>query len=144
MGINKKVKGLVKIIGIPAAFVTTGVSVLALLNVYQNHNVSYEIESKKVFQKADGIIGNTDVILNEDGSRKVVRYSALKGYRSYTDKNDDGIVDEVFTDPPLLARGGHSRSFYRDEHLNQYPKIFHEADLDFRKQIKRFKPYINR
>ena len=142
MNIFNKVKTLVGPIVIPIAIVlgmgTGG-------NFYFHHNVNYEEDGKKVFQKVDGIFDYTELNINEGGSVDVIRHS-LVNYRSYTDKDGDEIVDRVFHGSNLFVRGSgsHSRMFLRDEHLEQYPQVFEKADQDFREQMKRFKPYINR
>lgn len=124
---------------------STGVSIVAVVgmwtgsNFYFHHNVNYEEDGKRVFQKADGIFAHTELEINEDGSVEMNRYS-FGNNRFYTDKDGDGKVDRVFQGSNLFARGSHSRAFYRDEHLEQYPQVFERADQDFRQQMKRFKP----
>lgn len=137
MGIKQ---GLERICG-----VVLGLGVCTGINFYKHHNVSYEIvqEGKKVFQKADGIFTYTELEINKDGSVNINRYP-FGDIRFYTDKDGDGNVDSIFQGSNLFVRGSHSRSFERDKHLKQYPAVFQDADRDFRQQMQRFKPYINR
>ncbi|MBS3092071.1 hypothetical protein J4466_01485 [Candidatus Pacearchaeota archaeon] len=114
-------------------------------NFYTHHNISYENGNKKVVEKADGILAYTTLEIDRsDESIDVTRRDFLN-WRSYEDKNGDGNVDWVYrTLGNPLIRGSHSRSFYRDKDLTQFPVVFEEADKDFRKQMERFKQYINR
>ena len=140
MSIDKTVKSLVLSIGVPVVVVVgAGIGI----NFYAHHNVHYQVDGKRVFQKVDGIFDYTQLEINEDGSVKVDRYSFWNS-RFYTDKDGDGNVDGIFQDSNPFARGYHLRSFERDKHLKQYPAVFQDADRDFRKQVQRFKPYINR
>jgi len=142
MSIDKTVRKLALSVGIPAV---AWIGVLTGYNFYAHHNTSYETDNKKVVQKADGIMAHTELEIDtENGSVEITRHHALN-FRSYTDSNGDGNVDRVYRrlgNP--FARGSHSRSFERDKHMEQYPTVFQEADRDFRQQMQRFKPYINR
>ena len=140
MSIDKTVKRLALSIGVP---VVVSVGALTGINFYAHHNINYEVDGKRVFQKADGIFAHTELEINEDGSVEMDRYS-FGNTRFYTDKEGDGKVDRVFQGSNPFARGSHSRAFHRDKHLEQYPQVFERADQDFRQQMKRFKPYINR
>ncbi len=141
MTIDKTIQKIVLSIGIP---VVGWIGGLTGYNFYAHHNVSYETPDKKVVQKADGIIDYTSVEINkEDGSIEITR-DHFPNWRSYKDKDRDGNVDEINRRGNLFVRGSHYSNFDREKHLKQYPIVFQEADRDFRQQIKRFKPYINR
>ena len=131
--------------GLPIASVATGIGMYAGVNFYQHQNVNYEIvmEGKKVFQKVDGIFGYTELEINKDGSVIISKYSFENGI-SYTDEDGDGNVDRIIQLSNLFVRGSYSNIFSRDKNLKQYPNVFQDADRDFRQQMQRFKPYMNR
>lgn len=135
MDISKIVRTLALPIAIPAICV----SLWTGGNFYFHHNTNYEVDDKKVFQKADGIFAHTKVEINEGGSVKIARYSPIGTTRFYDDEDGDGIVDRIFRCSNLFDRGSYNRTFYRDRHLKQHPSVFQKADQDFRQQIKRFK-----
>jgi len=126
-------------------FVLGGIALVTGHNFYAHHNVSYEGEYGPVFLKADGIIAHTKLKIDKkSGAITVIRNHPLN-WRWYEDNNKDEKVDTVEVNVGnILSRGYHSRNFHRDKHLEQYPVVFQEADRDFRQQMKRFKPYINR
>ena len=138
MSLNKKVRSVGFVLLGYFGFVTG-------CNFYTHHNVSYETDNEKIVKKADGIFAYTTLGINEsDGAINISRDSFLN-WRSYKDKDGDGDVDRVYRklgNP--LVRGSHSRTFDRDKDLTQFPKVFEEADRDFKNQMQRFKPYINR
>ncbi len=138
MNIGQTVLGLV---GIGVVITMGG---LTGLNFYLHNNVSYETDDKKVVKKADGIMTHTTLEIDKDnGAIKITRNNFLT-HRTYTDNDNDGNVDNIFrTDNPFV-RGSYPRTFERDKHLKQYPSLFEKADRDFRQQIKRFKPFLNR
>ncbi len=140
MSICKTIKSLTLSIGVPIA---VGLGIVTGINFYLHHNVNYEEDGKRIFQKADGIFDYTELEINEDDSIDISRYS-FGNTRFYTDEDGDEKVDRIFKASHPFVRGSHSRAFYRDKHLEQYPQIFERADQDFREQMKRFKPYINR
>lgn len=140
MSINKTVKTLAQLIGVPLV-VTAGA--LTGLNFYRHHNVHYELGGNKLFKKADGLFGYTVLEIDKEGSVGIDRYSFANTI-FYTDKDGDGNVDNIFQWPNLFLRGSHLGIFERGKHLNQYPIVFQDADRDFREQMQRFKPYINR
>lgn len=139
MSIDKRVKSIVVFI----AGAGTALGMLAGINFYEHHNVSYETDNQRVFQKADGILGYTEVRIDEDGSVKMNRFS-WGNNRGYTDKDANGVVDETFGSiPNQFSRGSHFGYLKRNEHLRQYAAVFQEADGDFRQQVQRFKPHLH-
>jgi hypothetical protein len=127
-------------VGIP---IVMGISTLTVINLYFHHNVKYQTDEKTVLQKMDGIVDWTQVTIDKDGPVHVNRRHLLN-WRDYTDKDNDGEVDRIYLGDNPFVRGSHSKSYYREEDLAKYPQVFQRADEDFRKQIKRFKPHINR
>ena len=140
MSIDKTIKKL-----LPSAIsLVACLGFITGINFCTHHNVSYETDNKKVFQKANGILAHTQIEVNKDGSVAMNRYNHIRGIRFYTDNDGDGKVDRVIYAAKLFSRGPHSETFYRDEHLEHYPQVFETADQDFRQQMKRFKPLMNR
>ncbi|MEK6941048.1 MAG: hypothetical protein AABW49_04065 [Nanoarchaeota archaeon] len=122
------------------------VSLTAASNFFKHHNVGYQMwDGAKVFKKIDGPFDHTELIIHPDGAVEVTRIDCP--YRHYEDSNGDENVDMVCHDnsgcTPFGILEFHLR-LYRDEHLEQYPQVFQEADLEFRKQIERFKPLISK
>lgn len=112
------------------------------MNFYTHHNIIHETYDKEVFQKADGILNHTELEINENGPIEIGKYKFFKITRFYTDNNGDEKVDKITQ--VSLFRDTRIKTFYRDEHLEHYPQVFEMADQDFRKQMKRFKPLMNR
>lgn len=141
MSVGKNIKGLALSVAIP---VVGWIGIFTGYNFYVHHNVNYETDDKKVFQKADGILSHTSIEIDKDrGSVEVTRHHALN-YRSYHDNNGDRKVDDVYLGGNPFRRGAHFRIFRRDKHLEQHPAVFQDADRDFRQQMKRFKLHISK
>jgi len=119
-------------------------AVANLLTFYEVHNVSYREGSERVYEKADLFLAHTDITFDDSkGSVEVFRYSVFSPSKAYTDKNNDGKVDTLFIFPHL-GRGAHETYLQRDKDYDGHPSEFQNADIDFRIQIKRFKPFIDR
>lgn len=116
------------------------------LNFYTYHNVAYEeVDGTRVFQKADGVYSSTRLEINPDGSVGIERFSFFP--RGYTDDRGDGKVDRISRHPHLFARGSSTKDvkeLYRTKDLGQYPEVFESADQDFREQMERFQPLIEK
>jgi len=125
--------GLDKIILLTyAALIIYSSSFAIGLNLYYNNNVNYKTDNKKIFRKIDGPFGYTQLVVNEDNSVEILRFS-LTNSRSYEAENIDANVNEIY------KKGG---TFYVDEHSKKYPQVFEEANRDFRRQTKRFEHTI--
>jgi len=125
--------GLDKIILLSyAALIIYSSSFAIGLNLYYHNNVHYKTDNKKIFQKIDGPLSYTKLVINEDNSVEILR-SSLTNSRSYKAENIDANVNEIY------KKGG---TFYVDEHSKKYPQVFEEANRDFRKQTKRFEHTI--
>lgn len=114
-------------------------------NFCLHHNVSYEKDGKRVFQKIDGIMSYTRLEINEEGSVKITRCSFPES-SFYIDNNGDGIVDIV---SKYVLRDGnpnglHEEVFHRADDLKKHFQLFKKADMDFLAQMHRFKPYLKR
>lgn len=132
--------GLVKelgknLVGIGFALgITAGA--LTGINYYENQNVNYNVNGKKVFQKIDGVLAHTQIEINNDNSIAINRYTPL-GSKIYTDTNRDGKIDELFESYGLINRGPDYRIFDKKDLLKK-PEILKKANQDFIKQLKRF------
>ena len=134
MNLQGIVKGLLPVVA-PVAMFYTGCTGL---NFHQNHNVKYlTTDGALTCSKADGVFTSTEVEISKDGSVKIARFLPL---RIYSDNNGDGKVDRIYQKVSVfLGRGRHAEEFVRDQHLEQYPLVFQEADKDFNQQRERFK-----
>ncbi len=138
--IDKIVKVLALSIGVSVVGV---VGIWTGVNFYAHHNVSYGEYGNKVFQKVDGIFAYTQLEINLDGSVNIDRHSFGKDIL-YTDGEGDGNVDRIVQFSSPIVRGPDYRILYRGEDLKHNPVVFEDADRDFREQMLRFKPLINR
>lgn len=134
MSLQKIIKSLLPVVAGPAVIISgcTG------LNFYKYHNVKYiKADGTLNCSKVDGIFASTDFSIYKDG-----RVYIYNGSRTYWDENGDGKVDEVtHWRSVFLERGPPWESFYRAQHLEQYPLVFQEADKDFKEQQERFKDF---
>ncbi|MGM5482174.1 MAG: hypothetical protein ACQESF_01820 [Nanobdellota archaeon] len=136
MGIETKLKDVVKAVGLPIIF---SVGVFTGYNFYSHHNVSYETQEKKVFQKVDGVMSHTTLEFNkENGAITLIRDNFLD-LKIYKDTNGDRRVDSLYELGNPFLRGSHPRSFERDEDFEQYTMVFEDADWALAKQLKRFR-----
>ena len=123
--------------------VTLVVAMWTGFNLYSHQNVRYVDENgKKMFQKIDGPFNYTEVKIDTDGSIEINKNHSH--YKSYTDKNGDGLVDRLGDGGNLLVRGSHFRYLCREEHFGKYTKEFQLADAEFKKEMERFKQLINK
>ena len=107
------------------------------LNLYYNNNVHYKTDNKKIFRKIDGPFGYTQLVINEDNSVEILRFS-LTNSRYYKAESIDANVDEVYKEEIFKQ----DETFYADEHSEKYPQVFEKVNRDFRKQTKRFEHTI--
>ena len=122
-----------------------GLSIPFSLNVYQNSNVDYFVNDRRVLRKIDGIFSHTEVEVYNNGKIKMTRTSSP--YRFYTDNECDGSLDEIYLGGEFLGRGPETegRFFYRKDHREIYegtletnPNVFANAETEFRDQLDRF------
>lgn len=138
MSFTKSLKKLILPAGLPLLLLAE----LTSLNLYLNHNVSYETRTERVYKKADGVLSHTEVKMKNDCSIEV-RRDLFGRCLFYVDKEGDGLVDTVYRSENFLKRGDHLDSFQRSTDLNLFPEVFESADEDFQNQMRRFKPIIS-
>ncbi|MFA5993282.1 MAG: hypothetical protein WC796_06255 [Candidatus Pacearchaeota archaeon] len=113
-------------------------------NLYQHQNVRYETPDRKVFEKADGILGYTKLDVDKNtGAVEITRHHGWH-YRDFTDSNGDGFVDRVCLGENPFIRGSHITFFDREKQLQEYPVVFRDADNEFRNQMQRFEPLMDK
>ena len=134
-GRNKMLRGI--FIGI------LGGCVLAISSsFYQHHNVYYKNKDEEYASKMDGLMNHTELHIENDGPIEIRRSSLLSTSRHYYDNDGDHEVDRLFEFS--AGRGGYGEAFYRDEDLKDYSEKFVMADRDFKKQMERFQPFLDK
>ena len=104
-------------------------------NCYQHQGVSYLYGDRRHLEKADFFLGNTQLEIG--GYTTELRKTGLNSI-FYTDNGNDGVVDEIFISPFLLARGAHSVKLDRTKDLGRHTATFLEADRELAEQMERF------
>ena len=120
------------------------VAITGALNMRMHHNVAYEDLETIVASKIDGLISYTEVECNTNGSVHVNRYYIFGGSKFYWDANGDGLVDTIYIFPHVRMGGDYYKKFEREKHLSSKPELFEEVDREFKGQLERFKPLLNR
>ncbi len=134
-------KGIAGYIGIPVLVVAGAATGL---HYYYTHNVrSYDFFSGKTFSKVDFPLSDTRISI-KDNSTMIFRSKFFGGSVHYSDNDGDGTVDQIYEYDSHLARGGGSRAFDRSTDFDRHPEKFKKADIDFRRQIRRFKPLMSK
>lgn len=106
------------------------------MNYLGHHNVIKQGKGYETHKKIDGLWSWTELHKyydkNELMSTKIQRFSGgliSVGVVSYTDRDGDRKVDEVYINDDLYNR--------KDE-FSYYPAIFETANDEFQEQLKRF------
>ena len=74
----------------------------------------------------------------------VVRFPFFGDNPLYVDRNNDGLVDKIWIIPGRFAIKSSQQEFYRSRDFYSNMSRFEKADADFREQIARFKPYLQK
>ena len=132
MDIGKVAKNFGKFVVLPVV----GIPIIgALLNYSFIHNRSYETENSRSFTKADGIIGHTRLEENKNTGEINIQRSRVVVYQTFEAEKGNNYVSTF---------NNGQRTYWRDKDGLAFPTTFKEADQDYRVQIKRFKPLMNR
>ncbi len=112
------------------------------INYIAHHNNNYEIEGKKVFEKADGFFAHTRLEINKDNSRRMIRYS-LSDNLVYIDRDFDGNIENIFRYSNPFERNNYSEIFEKEKDFESYASVFEDAQKDFDEQMNRFRANLN-
>jgi len=93
-------------------------------------------------RKMDGVTGHTQIVQRDSGEVEVRRFK-LTGIVTITDAEGDGRADSYSTFRGILDRGPEYLLYTRDEHLEDHPAIFEEADRILAEQMARFEPTLD-
>lgn len=111
-------------------------SLTRTVNVYEHQDRTYRTYAGQVYEKADAILGYTQLTVHLDGSIRIARHGLFSS-TLYKDSDNDGDVD-VIQKIYGPERNKTERIFFREQHKKLFPEMFQEADKDFQEQEKRF------
>ena len=108
------------------------------LNLYFNHNVKEETESRIILKKAN-LFGYTTIIIGKEDPVVLLSQYQIFNHKIYIDEDGDKKVDE-FSEHYTPIRRKRDLKLRRDnkKQYEFYKGEFERADNEFSEQLKRF------